>query len=294
MITDIQRFSVHDGPGIRTTFFLKGCLLRCPWCSNPETQTCEPEVFFLEEKCLLEKRINCSFCNSKNLQDLHLKVLNNFSAFEVSKMQCPTKALGVYGFELKIEDFIKLIKKDYEYFINSGGGITFSGGEPLLQEIVPFIEAGKNLGIHTTLESSLFAPIDSLRRVMGFVDLFIIDVKILSSDECKKAIGGDLNVYLQNIELLSKEKKKEKILVRFPIVKDYTYTERNLKLFIDFVKSFDLSQIEIFSVHNLGKIKYKSLGKEPHSFAIVSDGELEKLSKLIERETESNVRVLKY
>ena len=294
MITDIQRFSVHDGPGIRTTFFLKGCLLRCPWCSNPETQTFEPEVFFLEEKCLFTKGINCSFCKLKNLNDLGLEVLNSFSAFEVSKIQCPTKALGIYGVELELEDFIKIIKKDYDYFINSGGGITFSGGEPLLQEIVPFLEAGKNLGIHATLESSLFAPADGLKRVIGLVDLFIIDVKILCADECKKVIGGDLNTYLQNIDLLLEEKKKEEILFRFPVAKNYTYTEKNLRLLIDFIKSYDLSQIEIFSVHNLGKIKYESLGKKPQTFAAVSDSELERLGKLIEKETKSSVRILKY
>lgn len=292
LLTDIQRFSVYDGPGIRTTFFLKGCLLRCPWCSNPETQSYEPEVFFLADKCLINKGINCSFCNPNYIQNIRLKVLNNFSISNVSKIHCPTKALGVYGYELKVSDFIKIVKKDYDYFINSGGGITFSGGEPLLQNIIPFLKAGKSMGIHTAIESSLFVPIENLRKVMEFVDLFIVDVKILSYDECKKIIGGDLRVYLENIDLLSRQRKN--IIVRFPMVKGYTFTEKNLQLLINFIKDFKLSRIEVFSVHNLGQTKYKALGKKHQIFDVINDNELEMLSKLVEKETNSQVKILKH
>jgi len=294
LITEIQRFSINDGPGIRTTFFLKGCSLKCPWCSNPETQKNKQEVFFLEEKCLFKKGINCTFCNPIVLKELQLKNIENVPINEASQIECPTRALGLYGFELSIQDFINILKKDYDYFIISGGGVSFSGGEPLLQKIEPFLKSAKKLGIHITLESSLFAPLDCLKKVIDFVNLFIIDAKIFSFIECKQLIGGDLSIYLENSKFLSRLKKNDEILVRFPIIKGHTYTEKNLELFINFIKEYGFSQIEIFSVHNFGKKKYESLGRNFQKFEIINDDELINIKELIENETKSIVKILKY
>jgi len=291
LMTDIQRFSVHDGPGIRTTFFLKGCLLRCPWCSNPETQERNPEVYFLEEKCLLKKGFSCSFCNAKKIDDIRLHIASKSSLFTPSHVQCPTGALGVYGFDLSVDDFISIAKKDFDYFTSSRGGVTFSGGEPLIQDISPFILAVKEYGIHVALESSMFVPINNLSRVIDLIDLFIIDVKILSHSKCKVLLHGDLDMFLRNVNLLS-QTRRDDVLLRFPVVKGYTYTTENLQLLIDFIKKFGFSRLEIFGVHNLGKMKYKSLGKEYQDFNIINKVDLENICDMLYKETRNDIKIL--
>jgi len=139
LITNIQRFCLHDGPGIRTTIFVKGCSLRCPWCCNPECLNPNYEVYFQRNKCLLERGISCNICCGelfKNPQE-YFQVNNKNSIlyefdFESFKECCPTKALDVCGKIYSVEEIMKILKKDMLYFRNSGGGVTFSGGEPLL------------------------------------------------------------------------------------------------------------------------------------------------------------------
>lgn len=235
----VQRSSFYDGPGIRTIVFLKGCSLRCPWCCNPETISSKPQVYFNGE----------------------------------------TGTKGVYGKEIQVRELVEVLKKDKPFYQSSGGGVTFSGGEPLLQAkaLAECLENLKKENIHTAIETSLFCSLNSLDLVKEFVDLFVIDVKILDPKDCKKYLGGDLEVYLQNIERVFKMQKN--CVFRFPAVKPYTFNESNLKLLHNFLKKWKIKKIEIFSVHNLAKEKYKSLGMEPLYFEEVKKEELEKIKK---------------
>ena len=174
-VTGVQRFSVHDGPGIRTTVFLKGCSLRCPWCCNPENIKPEREVYFRASRCTgcLECLKGCEFLERPEdifMYPEHLECAEN----------CPSGAMGVYGDDLSPEELADLILRDLDYYEATEGGVTFSGGEPLLQAdgILALLE--KLDGIHVAVETSLHAPPENLGVLLDRVDLFIVDVKILT------------------------------------------------------------------------------------------------------------------
>lgn len=207
-ITDIQHFSLHDGEGIRTTVFLKGCSLRCPWCANPE-------------------------CISGKLDD-------------------------EFGYEISLDDLEKEILKD-EGFYKTGGGVTFSGGEPLLQiqELEPSLKSLKDKNVNICFETALFVPENFLKIANKYADEFIVDVKILEKDLCESLLGGNVNQYLSNLELLD----LEITTFRIPVC-EYTLRKDNVDLILDLLKEFKPKKLEIFKIHNLAKRKYDILGKD--------------------------------
>ena len=158
MITGIQRFSVHDGPGIRTTVFLKRCTLRCPWCCNPENIRGELEVYFKAEECIgcLECVRRCSFLDKP--EDIF-----RFPEHHECAEGCPSGAMGVYGEVKGADDVAGVILRDLDYYSSTGGGVTFSGGEPLLQAGAIRSVTGRIGDVHTAVETSLFAPWNHLR-----------------------------------------------------------------------------------------------------------------------------------
>lgn len=298
LVTNIQRFSLNDGPGIRTTVFLKGCYIRCPWCCNPETQLPYPEIFFNEKLCLREKGIDCKHC----LVDvpspeyyLRLKEKENISQriahYKNLSELCPTKALGIYGNEISLEELITILKKDEVYFKETGGGVTFSGGEPFLYDLYHWLKNLKSLGYHICVETSLYALFENLVKSVDFVDLYIVDIKILSPEKALEILKGNIELFYRNVELLVKLSKNN-ILFRFPVIDGYTNTEENISLLLNFVKTFDVRYLEIFSVHNLAMDKYLSLGREYKEFLITKKKDLENLKNRIERETGCKVSIL--
>ncbi len=281
LVTNIQRSSFYDGPGIRTTVFLKGCFLRCPWCSNPESISSVPEIYFNEKKCLKTKGIDCNEC-LKSYQDIknpkefikNINILTNRKNYEEIFNNCPTDAIGVYGKQFEVDELVNLLKKDKYFYDISGGGVTFSGGEALMQskELVNCLKELKKEKIHICIETSLFAPQNSVDLVKDFVDLFIIDIKILDPQKCKEYLKGDLNIYLKNVENLLRSKKN--CIFRFIAVKPLTFNESNIQSLYDFIDKWKIKKLEIFSVHNLAVDKYKSLGKKPPYFEKLTEDEL--------------------
>jgi len=288
LVVNIQRCSFYDGPGIRATVFLKGCSLRCPWCSNPECISPNPQIYFNEEKCLKIKGINCSECiksrffhQIKNPKDV-IKINTDSTDILNCKSwikNCPTGAIGIYGEKFEVNKLLRILTKDKHFYDMSGGGVTFSGGEPLLQTkgLAECLKELKKRGIHICIETSLFCPPDSLDTVKELVDLFIIDIKILDPKECRKYLKGDLEVYLKNVERMLQSQKT--CIFRFPVVKPFTFNESNIKLLYSFIKKWKIENLEIFSVHNLAAKKYKSLGMKPPYFKEVKKEELELLKK---------------
>ncbi len=244
IVTNIQRFSLHDGPGIRTTVFFKGCNLRCPWCSNPE---------------------NINF----RIQEY---------TYENQK--------GIYGYEISLEDLEKEILKDKLYYENNGG-VTFSGGEALLQfeKLEPLLKKIKNANINICVETALTVPKKFIDIAIKYVDEFIIDVKILDNEYISK-INGDINLYLSNIEKIYN--KNSSIIFRIPLVEDYTTTDSNIEKIINFLKKYTPKKVEIFKIHRLGENKYKSLDLEMPIFKEISDDKVYKMKKKIE---ESGIKV---
>lgn len=216
-VSNIQRFSLHDGPGIRTTVFLKGCSLHCPWCSNPE----------------------------------------NISAQENSS--CLDNAIS--GKRMSIEEIYDEVVKDKAYYEN-GGGVTFSGGESLLQikALVPLLERLKAEGVHLCVETSLFVKRENIETALKYIDLFYVDIKILDKAKCTDILGGDIEEYLSNIRFLFKQKVN--VVLRIPMIGKHIATKDNLELIIDLLQEIRPMKIELLEAHNLGASKYKMIGKQ--------------------------------
>lgn len=231
MITNIQRFSLHDGPGIRTTIFFKGCLLHCPWCCNPE--------------------------NVK-------PVLQTYTKNAIER---------VYGKYKSWEEIYTEIIKDRVYYTPEGG-VTYSGGEPLLQasNLIPLFERLRSENIHQCIETSLACPSNCLKNTLPYIDLYYVDVKILSVAQASEVIGLNLKLYMQNIDMLFREKKT--VIFRIPYILGYTNSEQNRYLIKNFINQYRPHSVEILKGHNLGASKYQSLKIAYQDIPTPSDEEL--------------------
>ncbi len=231
IVSNIQRMSFHDGPGIRTTVFLKGCNLQCPWCANPENISFEIQEYKDNGKC------------------------------------------GTYGKEYVIDDLFEEILKD-RLFWGKEGGITFSGGEPLMyaRELVPLLLRLKEQDIHIAVETALFAPGELVEMALPYIDYFIIDIKILDEVICGKVLGGRLDDYLNNVKFLHSMEKN--MLFRIPCNTEYTMSIDNKRRIRDFLMEYPDIKVQLFAIHDLAKKKYGSLGKEMWEHNTVDESQL--------------------
>ena len=267
LLTNIQRFSLHDGPGIRTTVFLKGCSLHCPWCSNPE-----------------------------NLNPYQEKYIKN--GIE-----------GIYGKEYTTDELYAEVVKDLAFYDGDWdssdlnkmpGGVTFSGGECMLQmdKLEPLLERMNEEHIHTAVETCLFAPENLLFIAINHIDLFYVDIKILDEVKCKESIHGSLSLYHSNLQALLSSGKP--IVFRIPVIGGYTDDEDNRKKVVELIKEAhgNVLKIELIKEHNLGLSKYQSLmdGNNDIKLPIyngVSDELMEQYKKEIEEVINIPVEVCK-
>jgi len=252
-ITNIQRFSLHDGPGIRTTVFLKGCNLHCPWCTNPENLSYKMQKYYEKEKCICQSD-ECVICKDCTVLNANSNILLNEIPY-----QCP--AVGIYGKDIDLAELETAVLKD-NLFYGTDGGVTFSGGEPLLQLQV-YKELLKKLrrnGVHVAVETALFVNKEIVEQAVEVFDLIIADIKILSKQFCKDTLGGDLELYLSNMKYVSEHAKE--VWLRFPAIPNYTLTEQNIKQICVLLSSLNYSRFQILKGHNLAEKKYRTLEKE--------------------------------
>lgn len=260
LVTNIQRFSLHDGPGIRTTVFLKGCSLHCPWCANPENLLPYPEAYVKDGK------------------------------------------QGTYGQFLSCDEIYHEIIKDRIFYDQTDesdglgiqrGGVTFSGGEPLLQFDVlePLLVKLKDEKISICVETCLFVPADKLLLAFKYVDLFYVDIKILDREKCRHILGGNLDQYFSNLKELVKEEKS--IVFRIPLIGGFTDDEQNIMRMADLLSVYRPRKVELIKEHNLGKNKYESLGKKPLALNGVTDDEMEKVKATLQGKTGIPVQICK-
>ena len=246
LITNIQRFSLHDGPGIRTTVFLKGCSLRCPWCSNPENLLPVPQDYVKDGI----QGIYGKYYGTESLVYECLKDKN----FYYGKLNDPS--LWNISSESDIEDL--------------PGGITFSGGECILQmvSLVSVIQALHRENIHIAVETGLFVPARSIELALQYIDFFYVDVKILNEARCKSVEQGNLNLYLKNLSTLlswtDKNNNHKPIVIRIPVIGSYTDDPANRIAVHDLLSRSlenggNILKIELIKEHNLGASKYMSL-----------------------------------
>lgn len=219
-LTNIQRFSLHDGPGIRTTVFLKGCPLHCPWCSNPENVYGNDGKYYTPEKLLR----------------------------------------GILRDKIFYDGDIR-------------GGVTFSGGEPLLQidGLVPVLEALKSENVHTSVETCLYVPWKNLDTAMKYIDLFHVDMKIMNAEGALRILGGDYGLYLSNLDALMKVRND--VIVRIPVIGGYTDSAGNIESVKKILAQYagSIQRADLIKGHNLGASKYRKLGLNEPCYTGVSD-----------------------
>ena len=253
---DIQKNSYVDGPGIRTTVFFRGCNLKCDWCHNPESQSGNEHIFYYADKCT-----SCGKCNlvCKNNAINFGKVDYTKCTFcSECEMFCPNYALKLSGKDCDVDEVIDAIKTDIPFYNSSGGGVTFSGGECMLQadELLELLKRCKNLNIHTAVDTAGNVPWESFERILPYTDLFLYDIKAFSEDLHITGTGVSNKLILENLEKLS---DKANIKARIPIIPSFNDKEDELKKISNFLHSINIYDVELLPYHILGEVKYKAL-----------------------------------
>lgn len=263
-VSNIERFATHDGPGIRTTVFLKGCPLHCPWCANPETWTIDSLLMHDEKKC-----VRCHYCQKECKE----KAISFQPQFALEKEKCTVcgrcvdvcipEALSISGEEMTVENIVGEVRKDEPYYKNSNGGITLSGGEPFFQfdEMFDLLKALKKKSYHVALETTGMYSLDRLIQVEPYVDLFLHDIKQFDAKLLKDVTGADLNTILKNLDHLS-EHCSDKVIVRVPVIPDFNEDEGFIRNVIDFAKDKNFKEVNLLPYHSLGKNKWHNLKKD--------------------------------
>jgi len=263
-VFDIKRFAVHDGPGIRTTLFLKGCPLNCRWCHNPEGIAPDRQLWYFPNQCL--KCGDClSVCpeDALSLHDGGIQIHRDkcISCGKCTEI-CPTEALHFLGRTMDLDEIEEELLKDLPFFEESGGGITLSGGEPLkrIEEAAQILERMNRRGIHTAVESSLFVSHSSLKSILPFVDYFLADLKLIDSDEHSLYTDVPNEKILDNIRLLAETEKD--VLIRIPLIPGFTDGIANLEGIGDFLNSLNRAlPVELMNFNPLARDKFRILGR---------------------------------
>lgn len=254
-IFGIQHFSIHDGPGIRSTVFLKGCPLRCLWCHNPEGLSCGIGIQYYENECF-----KCGHCGNIYENMEHVELLSEEEKHRLAK-ECPGHALRLVGEYMSVEQVMEQIMKDYRYFRSSQGGITISGGEPMMQPSfsIELARAAKKSGITVSLETSGFSSIENYRSIMPYVDTFLWDYKATTDEMHKRLTGVSERKILRNLDELYRNGAQ--IVLRCPLVPEVNDTEEHLKGIAEITKKYPkLKGIEIMPYHKMGVSKAKRTG----------------------------------
>lgn len=270
LIFNIQRFSVHDGPGVRSLVFMKGCPLRCVWCSNPESQNSCPEIAFSEERCIgFSTCGRCQEVCDKSAIILYegkiridRSLCNNCG--ECARV-CPAQALRLLGQYVSIEDITKLVEEDGAFYSRSGGGITVSGGEPLAQAefVGELLKECRCRGIDTAIEITGFTEGEDVYKACRYANLIFYDIKHMDSDKHKTLTGASNILILENIKMVSGRLPTTPIIVRTPIIPNYNDSEVNIKATADFLIDIkSVQSYELLPYHAFGESKYKQLGRE--------------------------------
>ena len=270
-VFNIQRFCVNDGPGIRTTVFLKGCPLSCVWCHNPESQRFEPEILFYKDKCT-----GCGRCKCVTAAD------RDFVCFNGAKEIC--------GKTVSANEVTAEVLKDKPFYKNSGGGVTLSGGEPLAQYdfSLELLKKAKENGIHTAIETCGYAEKSKILEIAKYVDLFLFDCKETDPELHKEYTGFDNKIILENLKALSDAGSK--IILRCPIIPGFNDRAEHFKGISETAEKFiGIEHIEIEPFHPLGESKYSALGREVADIPVPSGKTVDKWIKQIGCGTDKDV-----
>jgi pyruvate formate lyase activating enzyme len=271
IITNIQRFSVHDGPGIRDLIFVKGCPLKCLWCSNPETQNCHQEIAFIQDRCIGHK--DCGWClESCPVDAIHksedgkieLKFDLCSNCGECVEV-CPSKAIRLFGNRMTLDEVVNVIEEDIGFYQRSRGGVTVSGGEPLYQAdfVCELLRLCQQHAIHTAIETTGCGRWEDLEKVCPFVNIVFYDIKHMDPKKHKDFTGVDNDLILKNLVKLSQSYPDIPITARTPLIPTYNDSKENIEATAKFLMEIkSVTEYELLPYHSFGEPKYKQLGRE--------------------------------
>lgn len=286
LIFDIKKYAIHDGPGIRTTLFLKGCPLHCPWCHNPEGIKQQMEIMISPERC-----IHCEHClyvcvNGalyRNDEDIALD-RDKCDLCGACADACYTRAIERVGRYITTEQAVEEIEKDWVFYETSSGGVTLSGGEPLMQPdfVLSILRECKHRGIHTVLDTCGYAEPQILQDISEYVDLFLFDVKIMDEEKHRNITGASNKQILNNLQALSRSRKT--IHVRIPIIPGMTDDDENIEMISTFLRPLQhIEKISLLSYHRAWLMKHRKIesNSEPYMAQPPSSENLARILKVL-------------
>ncbi len=267
LIFDIQRFSLHDGPGIRTVVFFKGCPLRCKWCANPESLTNKPQLFYSKKDC-----IGCQQCvracpqSALSFGDDGVVIDRQACTLSFQCVGvCPSGALSQSGEWYTIDQVMDVVMKDLPFFKNSGGGITLSGGEALSQSAfaVALLKEAKARGLHTAVETSGYCAWEKLKSVLEYTDILLFDVKLINDAKHKEYIGVSNKRIQENLK--KAVENGTPLVARIPVITSVNGDEQSITAFTERFKEAGVKNVDLLPFHQLGAAKYEMAGV-PYTF----------------------------
>ena len=303
-ITDIQKYSIHDGEGIRTTIFFKGCPLRCQWCHNPETQRYDREVFFYEERCM-----GCGACMQDcPHQAIRLEVgapdgCRHTAATDRSVCEtcgscldsCVNNAREICGKTYMVRELITEVLKDQAFYETSGGGVTLSGGEVLSQDMDYILELVQGLyerGISINIDTCGLVSYDAIAKVLPYTNVFLYDVKLMDPEEHMKYTGVSNELILDNLIRLAKDGGR--IWIRIPVIGGVNDTTENMEQTTSFLQENRIcpEHIHLLAYHDTGSGKYGRLDRGyEHDFTVPDQIKLQQLKHIFEDAGFADVRI---
>ncbi len=264
-IFDIKRYAIHDGPGIRTTIFFKGCTLRCRWCHNPESIERRQEIMFRPERCARECRECVSGCPQKAITKKNKVIEIDQARCDLCGVcggACVYEAVELVGRDVSVREILDEVGKDRIFYDESGGGVTLSGGEPLVQSefLLELMDELNRRNIHTAVDTSGAVPFENLEKVSKKTDLFLYDIKVMDEDKHSAFTGKSNAVILENLRKLSADGKE--IIIRVPVLKGINDDEENTQRLIEFLHSCkNIKRINLLPYHKGAEGKLRRLMK---------------------------------
>ncbi len=288
LVYDLQRFAIHDGPGIRTLVYMKGCSLKCLWCSSPQTQRPKPEI--------LHNEINCKKCG-KCIEICPIRVISMSDEDEIVINRdlcnncgdcvetCLNQALKIVGDHVTVEELFKDINKDAPFYRRSDGGVTIGGGEPTMQSdfVEAFLKRCKQNYLHTVMETCGYVKWEKLETLVKYLDLVYMDVKHMDPAAHKELTGASNELILENIKKVSKLRP---LIVRIPVIPGLNDSEKNIRKTAEFALSLgnNLKRIDLLPYHKFGSMTYTRIGMayKIEDIEPPSDAHMKKLKEIVE------------